>query len=47
MKRLFGNLALALTLLGVGIGSILLAFGNEIGMYILLVSLLSLTFITN
>jgi|TARA_R100000742_G_C4231858_1_gene53242 hypothetical protein len=44
MKKLFGNLALALNLLGFGVGTILLAFGNEIGIYIILASLLLLTF---
>ena len=44
LKKLFENLALALNLLGFGVGTILLAFGNEIGMYIILASFLLLTF---
>ena len=44
MKKLFGNLALALNLLGFGVGTILLGFGNENGIYIILASLLLLTF---
>ena len=46
MKKLFGNLGLILSLLGFGTGAILLGFGNDIGMYILIVSFLSLTFTT-
>jgi len=46
MRRLLGNLGLVITLVGLGTGAILLGFGNDIGMYILIVSFLSLTFTT-
>ena len=46
MRRLLGNLGLIISLVGLGTGAILLGGGNEVGIYILIVSFLSLTFTT-
>tara|TARA_R100001377_G_scaffold22425_1_gene12033 strand:+ start:581 stop:724 length:144 start_codon:yes stop_codon:yes gene_type:complete len=46
MKKLLGNLGLIISLIGLGTGAILLGGGNEVGIYILILSFLSLTFTT-
>jgi hypothetical protein len=46
MRRLLGNLGLLISSIGLGIGCILLAFGNTFGMYILLVSAFSFSITT-
>ena len=46
MRRLLGNLGLLVSIMGIGIGGILLTFGNGIGMYILLVSAFSFSITT-
>ena len=46
MRRLLGKLGLLISSIGLGIGCILLAFGNTFGMYILLVSAFSFSITT-
>jgi hypothetical protein len=46
MRRLLGKLGLLISSIGLGIGCILLAFGNGVGIHILLVSALSYSITT-
>ena len=46
MRKIVGNLGLSLAVTGVCIGAILLAGGNNLGMYILLASFFGFTLIS-